>query len=392
MVDASKLHAAFRARMPAILTDVAHLVNIDSGSYDAAGVTEVARWVARRLESFGFETTLEDVPERGQRMLGIRHGGGQGRLMILAHADTVWPRGTVAEWPCSVRDGIATGPGVGDMKAGVVMALHALDILDKSRALDFQSIRYVLVSDEELGSPACRPWIEDQARLSDVVLVLEPARPGGGMVTARGAVGAFFVNARGASAHAAVNHAKGISAVRPLADIVGPLEALTDIAAGTIVNVGRFEGGTARQVIPEHATMHLDVRARTPDQQRSVEAAIREIIAGANRAGGATVTLSGGWTRPSWPASAGSAALYRHAKEVSDALGLKTFEVANVSGGSDGSFCGALGVATLDGLGPECHDICSRRETIPVASIADRGAIFAGLIARLSAAGGSLRT
>lgn len=387
MADPSALRAALHARMPEMLADIAHLVNIDSGSYDAAGVTEVARWVAGRLTSLGFTTTLGDVPERGQRLLGIRRGSGRSRLMILGHADTVWPRGTAAAWPFAVRDGIATGPGVGDMKAGLVMALHALDVLGRARALDFEAIRYVLVSDEELGSPACRSWIEDQARQSDDVLVLEPARPGGGLVTARGAVGAFFVQARGATAHAAVNHAKGVSAIRPLAAIVGPLEALTDLGAGAIVNVGRFEGGTARQVIPEHATMHLDVRARTPEQQCAVEAAIQALVSEASNQGSAAVTLSGGWTRPCWPANAGSAALYRNAKAVSDALGLTTFEVANVSGGSDGSFCGALGIATLDGLGPECHDICSRRETVPIASIADRGAIFAGLIARLSANG-----
>jgi acetylornithine deacetylase/succinyl-diaminopimelate desuccinylase-like protein len=384
MIEPTELHAAFRERLPALLSEIEKLVNIDSGSYFAPGVTEVARWVGRRLEAIGFSVSFEAVPSRGDRLVAVRSGGGRGRLMILGHADTVWPNGTVAEWPFAITGDRATGPGVGDMKAGLVMALHALDILGKRGALNFETIRYVLVCDEELGSPACRSWIEDHARQSDWVLVLEPTRPGGGMITSRGAVGAFFITARGVSAHAAVDYGKGVSAVRPLAKIVGPLEALTDLDAGVIVTVGRFDGGTARQVIPENATLHLDVRARTPEQQRAVQAAIESLVAEANE-GQARVTLSGGWTRPSWPANPGGAQLYQYAKHTSDILGVTTFEMPTVSGGSDGSFCGALGIPTLDAMGPECHDVCSRRETIPVASVADRGAILASVIARLSA-------
>jgi glutamate carboxypeptidase len=384
MVGASELQIAFRERLPALVADIEQLVNIDSGSYFAPGVTEVARRVGRSLDKLGFSTSFEAVPSRGDRMVAVRSGAGRGRLMILGHADTVWPDGTVAEWPFAITHDQATGPGVGDMKAGLMMAIHALDILGKRGALNFESIRYVLVCDEELGSPACRSWIEDHARQSDWVLVLEPTRPGGGMITSRGAVGAFFITARGVSAHAAVDYRKGVSAVRALAKIVGPLEALTDLDTGVIVNVGRFDGGTARQVIPENASLHLDVRARTPQQQDAVLEAIEGLVAEAN-GDRACLTLSGGWTRPSWPVNPGSTRLYEYAKQTSDVLGLTTFEMPTVSGGSDGSFCGALGVPTLDAMGPECNDICSRRETIPVASIADRGAIFAGVIARLSA-------
>jgi glutamate carboxypeptidase len=382
MLDPTELHASFRERLPSVLTDIEEVVNIDSGSYFAPGVTQVTQWVGRRLEALGFSLSFESLPSRGDRLVAVRSQAGRGNLMILGHADTVWPNGTAAEWPFAVKDDWATGPGVGDMKSGLVMAINALDILGKRAALGFETIRYVLASDEELGSPACRSWIEYHARQSDWVLVLEPTRPGGGMVTSRGAVGAFFITAHGVSAHAAVDYRKGVSAVRALAKVVGPVEGLTDLDAGVIVNVGRFDGGTARQVIPENASLHLDVLARTPDQQQAVLDAIESLVAKAN-GDGARVTLSGGWTRPSWPVNPGSARLYEYGKQTSDVLGLTTFEMPTVSGGSDGSFCGALGIPTLDAMGPECNDICSRRETIRVASIADRGAIFAGVIARL---------
>ena len=383
MTDPKSFRQQLLERLPRILGDVEELVNIDSGSYYSEGVTRVSHCVGDRLEKLGFTPVYEDVEDRGQRMYATRKFGGAGRLMILGHADTVWPEGTAKEWPYSVQGERATGPGVGDMKSGLIMAINALDLVIEAGKTGFEEIKYVVVSDEELGSPKCRSWIEDHARQSDWVLVLEPARPGGGMMTSRGAVGAFFVEAYGTSAHAAVNYHKGASAVRELAAMVGPLEALSDPDAGFIVNVGKFEGGQARQVIPHEAKMHLDVRARTPEQAEWLEGKIREIVA--NRVNPRVeAKLLGGWTRPSWPLSEGTTKLYQSAKRIADELDVATFEVPTVSGGSDGSFCGALGITTLDGMGPECSDICSRDETIVIRSIADRGAIFAGVIAELS--------
>lgn len=377
------LRAELNDRLPRMLADIAELVGIDSGSYDAEGVTRVVHWIGDRLQGLGFTPTYEDVEERGQRLFATRRFGGTGRLMILGHADTVWPKGTAREWPYAVKGERATGPGVGDMKGGLVMAIHALDVAIAAGSTGFEEIKYVVVCDEELGSPKCRGWIEDHARAADWVLVLEPARPGGGMMTSRGAVGAFFVEAKGTSAHAAVNYHKGASAVRELAAMVGPLEALSDPDAGLVVNVGRFEGGQARQVIPHEARLHMDVRARTPDQATTLEAEIRRIVE-TRRDPRVEVALLGGWTRPSWPPSEGTARLFAIAERIARELDVPNFEMPTVAGGSDGSFCGALGVATLDGTGPECADICSRDETILLRSVADRGAIFAGLIAELS--------
>jgi glutamate carboxypeptidase len=269
------------------------------------------------------------------------------------------------------------------MKGGLVMALHALDVLFARGVMSFSSIRFVLVSDEELGSPKNRTWIEDNARQSDWVLVLEPTRPGGGMITSRGAVGAFFIDASGISAHAAVNYAKGASAIRELAAMVGPLERLSSPEVGMIVNVGTIQGGSARQVIPPYARLALDVRARDSAQVAALEAAIAGVLA-EKQDPRVSVELSGGWTRPLFPRNEGTAALFTRAGRIASLLGIPCLETPTTSGGSDGSFCAALGIPTLDGMGPVCFDVCSREEAVPIASFAERGAIFAALIADLA--------
>lgn len=373
----------FADRFEAMLGDIAELVGIEAGSYDVEGVTRTSQWIGSKLQAQGFELHYEEVPERGNRLLAVRKGQGKGRLMILGHADTVWPRGTLENWPFEIKGELATGPGVGDMRGGLVLAINAIDVASKADLAEFEEIRFLVVSDEELGSPLSRDWIEEHAKASDWVLTLEPGRPGGGYFTSRGAVGAFFIEATGQTAHAAANYLKGASAVRPLATLVPQIEALTDLDRGTIVNVGVFQGGDARQVIPGHAKMHVDMRARTPEMAAELQKEIERLIAGVSTER-VPVVLSGGWTRPAWARSAETEALYAIVDKASKEIGAPCFELTNISGGSDASFCGALGVPTIDGLGPICNDICSRAETIVVDSLVGRGAVFATLIAELS--------
>lgn len=382
---ATEFHAQFAARLETMLAEIAALVGIESGSYDQEGVTRAAHWIGDRLEGLGFVTRYEPLPARGERLCAIRRGSGKGKVMILGHADTVWPRGTLADWPFEIRDGLATGPGVGDMRGGLVLALHAIELATAAGHADFEEIRFVLVSDEELGSPLSRGWIEENARAADWVLVLEPGRPNGGYFTSRGAVGAFYVEATGKTAHAAANYLKGASAVRPLARLVPMIEALTDLEAGTIVNVGIFEGGSARQVIPGAAKLHVDMRARTPEGAEALLARVRALIAEVATPE-VPVALKGGWTRPAWARSAGTGRLFDIVAAAAAEIGTPCVELTNIAGGSDASFCGAIGRPTIDGLGPICNDICSRDETIVVESLAGRGAVFATLLARLAAA------
>ena len=269
------------------------------------------------------------------------------------------------------------------MRGGLVLALNAIDVATAADSADFEEIKFLVVSDEELGSPLSRGWIEEHARQADWVLTLEPGRPGGGYFTSRGAVGAFYVEAKGHTAHAAANYLKGASAVRQLAILVPQIEALTRLDEGTIVNVGIFQGGDARQVVPGHARLHVDMRARTPEAAQALQKEVERLVAcvATDRV---SVELTGGWTRPAWAKSAETAALYELVEAASREIDAPCFELTNISGGSDASFCGALGVPTIDGMGPICNDICSRDETIVVSSLVDRGAVFATLITELS--------
>ena len=367
-----------------MLALTAELVAIESGSYDAHNVTRVGEVYGMRWKSSGFEERVRALVGRGSQRSFHRKGDGAGKVVILGHADTVWPAGSQPGWIFSEDGEHAYGPGVGDMKGGLAMAWVAVDALTRARRPLPAELTMMLVPDEELGSPGSRRWIEDGCRGADAVLVLEPTRPKGGVVVGRRAVGALRAFYTGRSAHAAVNHAEGASAVHAAARATLALEALTDLSRNRVVNVGILRGGAARQVVPHEAELHVDIRAALPEDVQLLEAKVKTMLAdtGDPRV---TARIEGGWTRPVFPESSGRA-LYARAERFAKEIAAPIFPVVS-SGGSDGSFAGALGMPTLDGLGPICHETCSRRERIVIASLAERGAIFASLIDAVASQG-----
>lgn len=384
-LDPRDLAADLAALLPDMLSMTERVVNIDSGSYAAAGVNQVQDAFAEQLSELGFTITRRKLPDRGDQMTGVLKPGGRGpRVLVIGHADTVWPAGTVAAWPFR-RDGNAiTGPGVGDMKSCVVMALFALRALKARGALDgLAEVRVIIVPDEELGSPQSRGWIEDEARQADAALTLEPCRPGGGVVTGRGAVGAVYITAEGVSAHTGSARDKGASAVAALAPLVERIEGLTRLNDGVIATVGIFRGGAARQVVPHEAEIHLDLRAPTDETAAALLSAVKAIAATPPSDPRVKVHLRGGFGRPAFPRSPGTVALFQTAERIAARIGAPIFEVQS-RGGSDGSFAAALGLPTLDGLGPITHETVSRREWVEVDSIVPRGALFGGLVASLA--------
>jgi glutamate carboxypeptidase len=380
--DALRFRTGLKEKLPQMLALIERLVNIDSGSHFKPGVNQVGEILAEELSRSGFEIQCHPMTQCGDQVVGFRRLNGKGRLLILGHADTVWPEGTARDWRYTASDGYAKGPGVGDMKGGLVMAIYALRELLASGFDALESIRFFIVPDEELGSIYSRPRIEAAAREADWALVLEPGRPGGGVVTARGAVGAFFMHAHGKTAHCATNYRKGASAVRELSLKVPQLEALSEPDNNVVVNVGVFQGGAARQVVPGEAKIDIDVRARTVDQAEALLAKIKAIASDIRdeRVG---VDLTGQMTRPPFT-TVNNRALFRIAMTIANELGITLFEVEPSAGGSDGNFAAALNVPTLDGLGPVSTDVCSREETISVASLADRGALLAAIIQQLA--------
>ncbi len=380
MWNARKFAARLEPGLPALLADAERAINIDSGSYHAAGVLAVQDLWAALLHDMGFSVERRPLPGRGDQLTARRHLGAGRRLLLLGHADTVWPAGTVAGWRFSRQGDRLFGPGVGDMKTNVVMALHVLRLLLAEELPGVGSITLLVVPDEELGSPQSRDWIEDAARQADLCLTLEPARPGGGTVLGRGAIGAVYLHATGVTQHLATATAPGASAVAALAAMVAPLEALSDYAHGCTASVGILRGGAARQVVPDAAELHLDLRAPDDTAAEALLARVRAIAEQPRADQRVAVALSGGFTRPAFPTLPGMQALYARAAGFAAALEAPIFPVVS-RGGSDGSFAARLGVPTLDGLGPIGHDICSRREWVELASIIPRATILAGLIA-----------
>ena len=371
-----ELAARLERELPDMLALTERIAAIDTPS-DAPAIATVADAIAAVLADAGL--VVERGPAPLQVALVRRFGPGP-RALVLGHTDTVWPDGTAAGWPVT-RDGdLLRGPGVGDMKANIVMAAFAIRALVAAGAHGLGELRFLLVPDEELGSPNGRPWIEAAARESDACLGLEPARPGGGIVTQRGAVGALVVRATGRSAHTTEPDPR--SAVSVLAPLVAELEALGDRAAGSAATVGIFRGGDARQVIPDHAELHLDLRAPDAAAADALLRAVHATIDAARTRTPCPIATDGGWRRPPYTAGAGTRALYEVARAAGAEVGLATFEV-HERGGSDVSFAGALGLPCLDGLGPITHDSCSREERVEIASIPRRAYVLARLLAAI---------
>lgn len=376
------MHASFQQMLPRMLELTGALVSVDSGSYCKDGVDEVGRIVSNELASSGFRVERTRNEDCGDQIACDLRLGGQGRLLIVGHLDTVWPAGTARGWPFRVDGERASGPGVGDMKSCLVMAIFAIRRLLDTGFDSLESIRVLLVPDEEIGSVNSRDWIEGHARGSDWALVLEPARPGGGVVTARGTVGAFSLAAKGITAHCAHNYSAGASAVRELARKVPQLDGLSKPDRREIVNVGTFRGGSARQVVPGNASMDIDLRAPAMEQARRLVREISE-IAQSPEDPRVVLELSGGITRPGYSADQ-NRSLFARAEAVARALDIDFFEVPPTAGGSDANIVAALGIPTLDGMGPVCRDMCSRRETIEIESLVERCALFCGLVESLA--------
>ena len=340
-MDATSMQAPDRSAMLAALE---RLVVAESPSLDKARCDGCADEVSELfLERTGIRAVRHRRPDRGDH-LEIRRGTGADPIVLLCHHDTVWPAGSLARLPYRIEGDRVSGPGSYDMKAGIVEAAFAL--------ADARPKRPVIVlstSDEEIGSTSSRALIEGMARGAAAVLVLEPAASGGAIKTARKGIADFVLEVEGRAAHAGVEPEKGISAVEELAHQVLALKRLADPASGTTINIGVIAGGTRPNVVAAHATAEIDVRFSRAAEAERVVAGIRGLRP---QLVGATLNISGGVDRPPMERSSGIAQLAQLAQRLAGDLGFELPETAT-GGGSDGNFTAALGVPTLDGLGPD---------------------------------------
>ncbi len=383
MPDLHALRRTVDARLPRFLADLEQLVNIDCGSYTPDGVNRVADHVADALRALGADVErLPHVPAADDRPLGdlvIGRLVGEGpRLLLIGHMDTVFDPGTAAERPFR-RDGDrATGPGVTDMKAGLLAGVHALAALREAGVRP--AVTFVANPDEEIGSPFSTAHIRRLAKEHDLALVLECARANGDIVSARKGIADYHVTILGRAAHAGVEPEKGRSAILEAAHQVLALDALNGRWPTVTVNTGVIDGGTRPNVVAERCELQVDLRAATRD---AFEAAAAEVerLASAPRLPDVHIELRRIAQHPPMEKGSGSARLVELARDIAARLG---FEVADAStgGASDANTTAALGLPTLDGLGPIGGDDHAVDEWLDVTSIVPRTTLVAGLIAR----------
>lgn len=338
------------------------------------GLDHLEGWLGVRLGD-PTDRTVHESQEYGDVVVLDYAGAGLHVLTLLCHYDTVWSAGTLRDWPVREDGDRMTGPGVFDMKAGLVQAVWALRALDAA-GVARPSIRLVLTGDEEIGSPFSRPLIEQACADASAVLVFE-ASADGAVKTSRKGVGLFAVEVAGVESHAGLDPEAGASAIDEIARVVRTVHDATDRAQGTSVNAGVVEGGTRSNVVAGTARARMDVRVRTVAEQERIDALFASLRPHDQRA---TIRVSGGWNRPVMQRNDAIASVYALARESAARIGVDLREAA-VGGASDGNFAAAMGLPVLDGLGAVGAGAHARHEHISVDGMVERAAVAAGVIA-----------
>jgi len=292
------------------------------------------------------------------------------RILLVGHHDTVFPPGAFDAW--ELEGDRLRGPGVLDMKGGLLTVHTAIGALADAGLLADLPLTFVSVGDEEIGSPHSSPLVAEMARGARCALVFEAGRDGDAIITRRKGTGILVVTAHGEAAHAGNHHREGRNAIWTLARFIDRAQGLTDYNRGVTVNVGLVEGGEARNTVPAHAECRVDLRFITADDGRALVAAVQRVAAEVGGGGGATLTLDGGIRRPPLERSEASEALYRRYAEAAIAAGLGGGEAPLIGGGSDASTVSAVGVPAIDGLGPRGKGFHTHGEHIEVSSLAMR--------------------
>jgi len=374
---------------PAYLGDLERLVNIDCGTYIPAGVNRVADLMQDWLGGDGWSVERihhpgSDQPPLGDLLVATLQGerrpeDGGHRVLLVGHMDTVFPEGTAVERPFRTEDERAFGPGVSDMKGGLLAGLYAVRALQRIDYRDFASITYVCNPDEEIGSPFSGPYILERAKDADVCFVLEGARENGDIVSARKGVADLRILIRGRAAHAGVEPERGVSATLQAAHTTVALHELNGRWPGVTVNVGVMQGGTRPNVVAERCELHVDVRALTV---RSFQEAVStvQVLAQSRAVPGTEVEVVPMSGFPPMEKTDAIAVLVERAKSIAGELRFELRDAAT-GGASDANPVAGMGVPTLDGLGPIGGADHSPAEWLDLPSVVPRTALLAGLIA-----------
>ena len=379
MANATPLDDLYTDRL---IEGIREWVACETPPHDEPRLREFAELAAHQAGQAGLRTALIPVGSSKLPLVQIVAEGAANAkpVLILAHYDTVHPVGTVERNRLRIEDGRLYGPGTYDMKAGGYLALQAMAALYRA-AQPARPVELLLVPDEETGSRLSRATIEARARDAAVALVAEPARIGGHCVTSRKGTGFVNVTAIGRPSHAGTDHAKGRSAIREIVHQAQALEAMTDYAQGITFSVGKIEGGTNRNVIPERASLQADFRVVTEEQAQRILQWAYTLVPVID---GVKLEVEAALNRPPFERSPHVQSLFARAQRVAHATGFAIDEVPLTGGGSDGNFTAALGVPTLDGLGAEGDGAHTLNEYITLATLAQRLQFWHGLLRDLA--------
>ncbi|HEY5270325.1 MAG TPA: M20 family metallopeptidase [Anaerolineales bacterium] len=375
----------FDARTPDMLALLKRLVETESPSHDKAAVDRVGAMVAEECRRLGAEVKIHPQVETGDQIevrfhpppTGMLREGavGEGSILLLAHMDTVFPHGTLAKMPFYEKDGKVFGPGVSDMKGGIVVALTAL-----AAALETGSLAHpvtaLFTSDEEIGSGTSRALIEKLAAGSALVLVLEPGMLDGSVKTWRKGVGEFTVRVRGRAAHAGGDHEKGRNAIEEMAHQVLVIQKLTDYNKGTTLNAGVIRGGIASNVVPDEASLEVDLRVMQPGEAERISTAMQALKPFLD---GTSLEVTGGLNRPPMPFSDTIKATFEKVKAIAANENIE-LKASGTGGASDANFVSPLGIPVLDGLGPAGGEYHSEREFIFRDSLPERAKLLTAIL------------
>lgn len=363
----------FRDRLPQFLAELREMVEIETPTRHLPGLERLANWLERRLAPVA-RVERRDLDRHGPLVRALRPGTGC-RVLLLAHYDTVWP---VGSWPelWTRHDDRVLGPGVYDMKGGVLLAVWALEAL-ADRGVAAPSVEFLVTPDEEIGSPGSRAAVVAAAHRADFVLVLEPTIAGGPLKIARKGSGEFILTITGRAAHQGVEPEKGRNAVLEAAHQVLALRALEDLAAGTTVGPNVLHGGSASNVVAERAELRVDVRVWRRSEQERISAAMARL---APVVDGTSLALGGGWNRPPMEPTPLSLALYERARAIGTELGQ---EIGSLrwGGASDANLTAAAGAPTVDGFGPVGAGAHQRDEHLVVSALPARLELLTRLLA-----------
>lgn len=361
--------------LPSMTSFLKTLVETESPSHDKAAVNRVGTLVAAECRQLGGLVEIHPQTSAGNHITA-RWGSGP-NILVLCHMDTVFPIGTLARMPCFEKDGRIHGPGVQDMKAGIVITLAAIARLTASGLPASRSVTALFTSDEEVGSLTSRPLIEALAGQAELVIVMEPSLPDGALKTWRKGVGDYVIRVRGRAAHAGGNHEIGRNAIEELAHQVIAIQKLTDYQKATTLNVGLIQGGIATNVVPDEAVAEIDMRVLQPGEAERIDAALHALQPVLPDT---TIEVTGGLNRPPLPFNDTNQAAFEKASQIaSQRLGL-TLKAGGSGGGSDGNFVAPLGVPVLDGMGAIGDGLHSEHEFILAESLMERAALLAALL------------